>query len=483
MLWLCSNIYRVLVFHFLKALSFLHHLILSLFASDLHLNMAPHRKSACQLLLPLLASFTMVASKNVAVVVGFLGSDPMQVMSMDSTTGQLTLVAEYDAGPGTAWMVASPDLKHLYVANHGQYPGPISPGTGGVTHFWMDWNGTASSAAAGISLRFDASVPMYNGANPVHIALKDSFVFSVSYGTPTYFNYAVDSKNGSLSFIVAEASGGCRNAHQIVLAPSKRYSAPSYAVIVPCLGSDFILNDIAGQDVGCAAGHVCGGFAGPAMSRNASGPRHVVLHPYLNLVYALNELDSSISTWDYDIDNGVMLNPRYISSLPPDAFTPNNKSYWAGAEIAISSDARFLYVSNRALPPCNTNAPSCNSSIGVFALDTATGAINSNAVQFARDGVVFPRHFSISPDGQFLLCANQKGASVTVFKINTADGTLAKVGTFATNAQPAFVMALPDPPSPGPASGAVRSVADSASLIAAAALLISVVMAATMGAQ
>ena len=51
-------------------------------------------------------------------------------------------------------------------------------------------------------------------------------------------------------------------------------------------------------------------------------------------------------------------------------------------------------------------------------------------LQFTNgDGDVnFPRHFMLTPDGAFLVVSNQKGNSVTVFRVAAGDGTLAKVG-------------------------------------------------------
>jgi 6-phosphogluconolactonase len=235
------------------------------------------------------------------------------------------------------------------------------------------------------------------------------------------------------------------NAHQVVVAPR----TGGFALLVPCLGSDTIAVNIVGGEGNPACplpGSICP--ASTAQSRPGSGPRHVVFHPSLpSVVYAINEKDSSIATWTFDPTTPALLNPTYVSALPPGV--QPNASLWAAGEIAVSADGRTLYASNRAL-----SSAAGTSSIAAFRL-APNGAIAEPIGWYDGGGDVrFPRHFSLTPDGQWMLVANQQGKSMTVFAVG-ADGSLSKVATTPTGGNnPAFVFALPGlVPNPNPASG------------------------------
>ncbi|HNW42719.1 MAG TPA: beta-propeller fold lactonase family protein, partial [Opitutaceae bacterium] len=56
-----------------------------------------------------------------------------------------------------------------------------------------------------------------------------------------------------------------------------------------------------------------------------------------------------------------------------------------------------------------------------------------------------PRHFALSPDGHWLVCANRDTDNLTVFAIDPATGRLAATPHTATVPQPTCVL-FPDSP-------------------------------------
>jgi 6-phosphogluconolactonase len=81
------------------------------------------------------------------------------------------------------------------------------------------------------------------------------------------------------------------------------------------------------------------------------------------------------------------------------------KSYCA--DIHISANGRFLYGSNRG-----------HNSIAVF-------DINGDGLKLKANVPVegnWPRNFALSPDGRFLLVANQRSGNITVFSIDEKTG-------------------------------------------------------------
>ena len=73
------------------------------------------------------------------------------------------------------------------------------------------------------------------------------------------------------------------------------------------------------------------------------------------------------------------------------------------AEVAISPNGYFLYASNRG-----------EDSLVVFAVDPAKGTLT--LVQRIACGGKMPRHFTLDPTGNWLLCGNQEAGGVTVFR-------------------------------------------------------------------
>ena len=73
-----------------------------------------------------------------------------------------------------------------------------------------------------------------------------------------------------------------------------------------------------------------------------SGPRHIAFHPNGQFAYVVNELDATVSAFRYDAEAGKLTALQHAPSLPAD-FKGENTA----AEVRISPDGRFLYMSNR----------------------------------------------------------------------------------------------------------------------------------------
>ncbi len=72
-----------------------------------------------------------------------------------------------------------------------------------------------------------------------------------------------------------------------------------------------------------------------------SGPRHVIFHPQQPLLYISCELSSTVMTFQVSED-GSLLQKQTLSTLPAEFEGASDV-----AEIQLTPDARFLYVSNR----------------------------------------------------------------------------------------------------------------------------------------
>jgi 6-phosphogluconolactonase len=144
---------------------------------------------------------------------------------------------------------------------------------------------------------------------------------------------------------------------------------------------------------------------GDAAMRPGAGPRHIVFHPTLPLVFVANELDSTVATLQFDSTRG-MLSPLGIQSTVPRDWTGTNYP----ADIHIASSGRALYVSNRG-----------HNSIAVFDV-TDSGALTLGQV-ISTEGD-WPRNFSLDPSGRWLVVANQRSNSVVVLSRDQTSGRL-----------------------------------------------------------
>ena len=156
-----------------------------------------------------------------------------------------------------------------------------------------------------------------------------------------------------------------------------------------------------------------------------AGPRHISTHPNQNFLYVLNEMGGSVSVFGFDKIESTYQLKQTISSLPID-FEGYNKS----ADIHVHPSGKFLFASNRG----------DYNSIATYKIDETNGMLT--LVEIENESIVWPRNFAISPDGKFLLCANLKDDSISVFAIDQLTGALTFTGHKITVLKPMCVKFL-----------------------------------------
>ena len=144
-----------------------------------------------------------------------------------------------------------------------------------------------------------------------------------------------------------------------------------------------------------------------------SGPRHMAMHPSLDICYISNELFNTVCVAKLDASEPEKKKPRlvpvqYVSTLE------NREQTSYVSEIKLSPDARFLYVSNRG-----------DDSLAIFkVLDGG----NLERVGLVPTGGKFPRHFAITSCGNAIIVANQDSSMLTIFHRNIETGLLIATG-------------------------------------------------------
>ena len=142
-----------------------------------------------------------------------------------------------------------------------------------------------------------------------------------------------------------------------------------------------------------------------------AGPRHLAFHPNGKWVYAINELNNTVTQMKYDAALGRLEAVQSIGTLP-EGFQGSNTT----AEVQIHPSGKFLYGSNRG-----------HDSIAIFAIDAATGGLRLLGHEPTQGKS--PRNFALDPSGRCLLAANQDGDNIVVFRVDAATGLLRPTGS------------------------------------------------------
>jgi len=135
-----------------------------------------------------------------------------------------------------------------------------------------------------------------------------------------------------------------------------------------------------------------------------AGPRHLAFHPNEKWIYVANELNSTV-TLIKKSDGNKYIKSISVSSLPYGYAEPNTC-----ADIRTSSDGKFVYASNRG-----------HNSIAIFEVHS-DGTLRLIGNESTRgDG---PRNFSLSPNEEYVLVANQRTRNIVSFKRDKKTGLL-----------------------------------------------------------
>jgi 6-phosphogluconolactonase len=188
------------------------------------------------------------------------------------------------------------------------------------------------------------------------------------------------------------------HAHSIISSPDGRY------VFAADLGIDKIMIYKLDKDAGTLTpaeqpfAKLCPG----------SGPRHMAFHPGGKFFYVINELNSTITAFDYDHKTARLSEIETITTLPR-FFSGTNHP----AQICVHPSGRYLYGSNRG-----------HDSIAAYEVNTGNGTLS--LIEIESDGINEPRNFNIDPNGNFIVCANQHAGSLITFRIDFETGKLEK---------------------------------------------------------
>ncbi len=257
------------------------------------------------------------------------------------------------------------------------------------------------------------------GYNVIHLALDAAGRFLVvsNYGTDSIAALPIAEDGGLGPYATLTTVAGTIGPHRREQGNIRPHHNPldreGKHFFLPCKGGDVVVSYRLDSRKGVAV------EAARVASRPGAGPRHIDFHPTRALAYVINKLDSTITTYR---KSGAKLTPVQTVPSCPDSFT----GYSTGAEIAVDRAGRNVYVTNRG-----------HDSVGVFAIDKATGTLSPR--QWVPTKGTVPRFFAFDPDERFLYVANQGSDTIFGYR-RSADGKLSPTPIKVSVGSPACIV-------------------------------------------
>jgi 6-phosphogluconolactonase len=271
------------------------------------------------------------------------------------------------------------------------------------------------------------------GQNPAHLAFtpdrRHMIVVNHSSGSVVSFPVQQDGTLGPLrSCLELTGEPGPHRTdqtgskpHQVVFDPSGRF------LLVPDKGLDtvFICRI---DDAGALGVH------GSARTRQGAGPRHIAFHPHLPVAYAIDELSSTVTVFDWNTTVGKLVRRQILPTTDP--FDVDDTR---AAEIVVHPTGRFVYASNRRGAGDHTPGGPDPDTVAVFETNPADGSLAARGI-YATGGIR-PRHVVLDPSAARLYVANERSNSITALATSDA-GRLSPSETVALTGSPVCIELL-----------------------------------------
>ncbi|WP_140485038.1 lactonase family protein [Flavobacterium sp. GSA192] len=351
------------------------------------------------LLLLALISFHITYSQNSYVFFGSYTPDKsaegIYIYQLDTIKGKLSKITSISNISNPSYLSISNEGQFIYACTESK-----TPNAGSVSSFKFDPQNK--------SLTFLNSQKT-NGENPVYLSLDHTgkWLVDANYtgSSISIFPIAEDGKINPIVQHIPFTEGSINperqkssHVHSVFFSPDNNY------IISPDLGTDkiriFPFDNNKKEPLDISNSNF-------VKSTPGSGPRHFAFHPNKKWGYSIEEIAGAISSYTFEKGQLNLIERIKIQSK-------KESKDFGSAEILISSDGKFLYVSNRGI----------ENSISIYGIQK-NGTLKSVATQSSLGN--HPRNFAISPSGKFLIVANMNSENVIVFKRNPKTGLLKKV--------------------------------------------------------
>ena len=327
-------------------------------------------------------------------------------LQFDSAKGRITpepLQVFKTANP--SWLTLSKDQSRLFVVNEN--------GKG-----QRDVVGRASSVAIDPKTNQLTLINQVKtlGEEPTHSSLSadERYLFVANYGVHA-------DPGGSLAVLPINAEGQLQPVTQMSthpasqVNPERQMSAHVHSVVSSPDGKFVYASDLGADKVFVYQYDPAANADHPLVAADpafvalpaGSGPRHLLFSKDGKHAYLTTEMSAQVFVFDYDKGR---LKQRQALELAHGMPAQNR----AAGALHASQDGKFLYVSNRGKA----------NEILVFAINPSNGELTE--IQRRSVDGDHPREFALSPNGKFLLIANQMSNAIVVLERDPETGTLGK---------------------------------------------------------
>lgn len=353
----------------------------------------------CLIVFALILVSSLATAETLPLYVG-TGGNAIYLTTFDTDAGTLSAprqVAE-TARPTFIW-IHKPTSTLYSICEVGR-------GNGAEGAAIVSWQIDRPSGTLSQRSRQDA---MGNGPCFVAVSSDGKFAAVANYGGGSAAVFPI-AKDGSVlaasGFVQHQGSSVNPRRQEAPHAHSSRFDPSDRRVAVADLGTDKVyLYDIAEE------GSLSPSEPAAIDAPPGSGPRHFVFSPDQKYMLILGELSGTITSVRYDPPNIDTV--ETISTMA--AGTPDDAPR-GSAEILFHPNGRFAYCSNRG-----------PSEIACFHYNADRGSLKRASA--VPSGGKHPRNFRMSPDGKFMLVANQLDNNIVVFSIDQNTGQLTPTGT------------------------------------------------------
>jgi 6-phosphogluconolactonase (cycloisomerase 2 family) len=306
----------------------------------------------------------------------------LDVVTADEHSGALTLAGTVPGVPDASFLTYSLNRRILYAANE------LTP------------HGTVTALDLGDPAHPEVlNTRPSGGAGPTHLSVHTSgrYLLTANHGGGSVAVHPIE-PDGRLcdpTDVVRHQDiepGSEPHAHQVLTDPSGRW------VLAVDLGTDSV--QVYRLDLATGRLRLRERLRLP----DGTGPRHLAFHSHGRFAYLLGELRPEITVASWDPAGGVLNLGQVLPTAAPGNFP---------AEIAVSRDGRFVYVSNRG-----------DNTIATFTVSDAGARLT--AAGSTPTGGDWPRHFTLSPDERWVYVANQRSGTVTRLPRDPATGQLGR---------------------------------------------------------
>jgi 6-phosphogluconolactonase len=334
----------------------------------------------------------------------------ISLVALDTASGEMRMVEQTTAISGCHYLNLSPDGRFLYATSIDR---SAPKGLSSTVHAFAVDPGSGKLSEMN-RLPAGGDSPCYISTDP-----QRRYLLMVNYtglddlGSVRVFAIEDDGSIGQQLSHIEHEGGSVHSTRQRSSHPHMIRTNPAGTVVlVPDLGIDRVM--LYDLNQGMLAPHK------PASLRLAAGagPRHVAIHPLGRYLYVINELNSTVTVYDWEAPQDAL---QVISALP-DGYAED--SYCA--DIHCAPAGNFVYGSNRG-----------HNSIVAYRVDQTSGRLS--LLGHTPTGGDWPRAFELLPSGDMLIAANQNSGTLCSFYVDTSSGALTPTGHCLDIAEPVAV--------------------------------------------